>query len=271
MPRSEHPVPFASTQAGFAAALLQPEMVAPADIAASPRGGSRRFGVYRNNVTVGLVEALMAAYPAVVRIVGEDFFRAMAREFVRHSPPHSPLMFDYGAGFADFLAGFEPLAGLSYLPDVARLERAWLEAYHAEDCAPCGMEVLAGFAADQVPAVRFTLHPAARLVRSRFPIAEIWQTNLHDETVGPIDFSRAEAVIVTRPELEVVVRVLPEGGAAFIAALIEGQTLAEAAGAGLAADARFDLSQNLQGLFAAGAVRSVRLQGEDNEKEGQVS
>lgn len=271
MPLSEPAIPFAATEAWFAGALLAPDLAVPDDVAASGRGGVRRFGVYRNNVTVGLIEALAAAYPAVARIVGEDFFFAMAREFVRHSPPRSPLMFDYGAGFADFLDRFEPVAGLPYLGDVARLERAWLEAYHAENAETCGVEVLAGIAAEALPSTGFTLHPALRLVRSRFPIAEVWQANLHQASVGPIDFSRGEDVIVTRPDMEVAVRVLPAGGVAFIAALADGQSLAEAAGAGLGADAAFDLSQNLQGLFSAGAVRLVRSRGECNDKEGQTS
>ncbi|MCC2111321.1 MAG: putative DNA-binding domain-containing protein [Hyphomicrobiales bacterium] len=271
MQHSERFISLAATQTGFADALLAPDSAIPKDIAVSSRGSGRRFGVYRNNVMVGLVEALMAAYPAVARIVGGDFFRAVGQEFVRLSPPRSPVMLDYGAGFADFLDRFEPVAGLPYLGDVARLERAWLEAYHAADCEACGIEALSGIAPDQLPAIRFMLHPALRLVRSQFPVGEIWRTNLQDETVGPIDFSKAEAVIVTRPELEVAVRVLPAGGAAFIAALIEGKTLAEAAGAGFGSNAEFDLSENLQGLFVAGAVRSVRIAGGCKEKEGQTS
>jgi putative DNA-binding protein len=37
------------------------------------------YNVYRNNVTVSLIDALVAIYPAVQRITGGDFFRAMAR------------------------------------------------------------------------------------------------------------------------------------------------------------------------------------------------
>jgi cell division transport system permease protein len=37
------------------------------------------------------------------RIVGEEFFRAMARIHVRQSPPTSPLLFEYGRDFAGLL------------------------------------------------------------------------------------------------------------------------------------------------------------------------
>jgi hypothetical protein len=60
----------------------------------------------------------------------------MARVYLVENPPRSPVIFEYGGSFADFLERFEPLAGYPYLPDVARLERAWLDAFHAADADP---------------------------------------------------------------------------------------------------------------------------------------
>ncbi len=90
------------------------------------------------------------AFPAVERIVGEEFFQAMARAYVLAEPPRSPVLMDYGTTFADFIAGFAPAASLPYLPDVARIERAWREAYHAEDAEPLGPEAFAGIGADAI-------------------------------------------------------------------------------------------------------------------------
>src|SRR3546814_5903028 len=67
------------------------------------------------------------------RIVGDEIFRAMARVYVASAPPHSPIMLDYGASFPDFIERFEPATTLPYLADVARIERAWIEAYHAAE------------------------------------------------------------------------------------------------------------------------------------------
>ena len=77
-------------QKHFAAALLDPERAVPPEIASS--GGKpavKRFAVYRNNVTVGLVDALAARFPATQRIVGEEFFRGMAQVFAQAEPPRS--------------------------------------------------------------------------------------------------------------------------------------------------------------------------------------
>ena len=98
---------LAERQRGFAASVLDPALPMP-DGLVGPDGepDPKRFAVYRNNVRVSLIEALEDAFPAVHRIVGVDFFRAMARGYVMVQPPRSPIMLDYGAGFPDFIRGF---------------------------------------------------------------------------------------------------------------------------------------------------------------------
>ncbi len=44
----------------------------------------------------------------VEKIVGEEFFAAMARVFVMKRPPRSPLLANYGDDFPAFIAAFEP-------------------------------------------------------------------------------------------------------------------------------------------------------------------
>src|SRR5262249_40571469 len=98
---------LAERQRGFAAALLDHALPMP-DGLGGPDGqpDSKRFAVYRNNVVVGLIEALKDAFPALHRIVGDEFFRAMARAYVMVEPPRSPILLDYGAGFSDFIRQF---------------------------------------------------------------------------------------------------------------------------------------------------------------------
>ena len=84
---------LSDVQADFAAALRDPAIPPPAGVV-GPDGGPapRRFAVYRNNVLVALGNALAGAFPAVGRIVGEEFFRAMARNYVLETPPTSPVL-----------------------------------------------------------------------------------------------------------------------------------------------------------------------------------
>ncbi|MBS9477015.1 putative DNA-binding domain-containing protein [Ancylobacter sp. VKM B-3255] len=242
------------TQVAFAAAVTDPDRAVPAGLAAWNGGvPERRFAVYRNNVTVSLMEALGARYPAVRAIVGADFFAAMARLYVAAHPPRSPLMMVYGEDFADFLAGFEPAESLPYLPDIARLEAARSRAYHAADAAPLDPAGLAGLSPEAIAALRLAPHPAFALIRSVHPVVTIWAMNEGEREPGPIEPWEGEDALVTRPHLDVAVHRLPPGAGAFIAALAEGAPLRDAAGHGLAAAPEFDLSAALALVLASGA------------------
>lgn len=247
---------LAERQAEFAAALLDPERPVPLGLV-GPDGApsARRFAVYRNNVVAGLIDTLQAAFPVVLRIVGEGFFQAMARIYVTQEPPHSPIMLGYGCGFPGFIGSFEPLATLPCLADVARIELAWTKAYHAAEAEPLDSTVLAAVTPEDLPQLRLLLHPSVRITRSRFPALTIWQMNVGDGVPAPVELNAGgEDAILARPEAEVEVRSLPEGGAAFIGALLNGGSVLEATKAALMADGRFDLSVNLTGLLQAGAI-----------------
>ncbi len=250
---------LSDVQAEFAAALRDPALPPPAGVV-GPDGGPapRRFAVYRNNVLGALGQGLAGAFPAVERIVGEDFFRAMARAYVLETPPTSPVLLDYGVTFADFIAGFEPAASLPYLPDVARLERAWRESYHAADAAPLNPAALATIPEEELPDIGFTLHPSLRIVQSRFPIITIWKMNVTDMPTSQVDFTVGEDALIVRPGAEVEVRVVPPGGVAFVSALAAGEALGSAAVIGESSDSRFDLSGNIAGLISAGALVDLR-------------
>jgi putative DNA-binding protein len=245
---------LAERQADFAAALLDPACPAPLGLV-GPDGedSPRRFAVYRNNVSVALIDALEANFPATCRIVGEEFFGAMARAYALLEPPASPILLDYGAGFPGFIARFAPADSLPYLADVARIERAWTEAYHAADSRPLDPAMLSSVPPDDAAALCFTLHPSVRVVRSLFPALTIWRMNVADGVPAPVDLeSGGEDTLVARPDAEVEVRSIPAGGAEFIAALGEGSLLVEAAKAGLRVSPSFDLAANLTALLGAG-------------------
>lgn len=245
--------------AAFASSLLDPERATPEAIA-GPNGkaATKRFNVYRNNVTVSLIDALAAVFPATLRITGEGFFRAMARFHVRASPPTSPLLFEYGRDFPTFIEHYEYAQAMPWLPDVTRIERAWLDAYHATDMAPFATEALASIPPERLADTVFTPHPAARIVRSRYPAVTIFAANRSNGPVGNIEASEPEDALVTRPALEVVVQRLPAGGAAFLASLMGGARLGAAAGAALAEAPAFDLAGNIAGMVEAGAFSAVR-------------
>lgn len=247
------------SQRAFVAALHDPEASPPPGVAGrADEIPKRRFDVYRNNVHAGLVDVLEARFPVVARLVGEDFFRAMARAFVATVLPQSPVMIHYGGSFAGFIDVFPPVEDLPYLGDVARLEWAWHEAYNAADAEPLPADRLAGVlqaaGGDHLGRLRAELLPSARIVRSRWAVLEIWHTNTHDERVRPIPLDGGGVdVLVLRPQWEVLLWRLPDGAADFVAGLTAGQSLYDAANRVAGEVDGFDLAAALQILIAAGA------------------
>ena len=219
---------------------------------------ARRLQIYRNNVHGSLAGVLASAFPVVQRLVGKPFFQAMARAFVQRHPPEVPQLSVYGARLPDFLESFLPVRPLAYLPDVARLEWARIEAYFAGDAAPMDPASLASRDPATYAALTFELRPAVRLVASRFPIQQIWEANQPEhDPVAKVDLAAGgERVVVFRPAMIVTAHVLGEGDYALLSRLAAGRCLGDASEAATAADAEFDLQQALvanltRGIFAA--------------------
>jgi len=244
----------------FAPALIDPGCTTPFNVS-GPNGKAavKRYNVYRNNVTVSLIDALAAVYPAVQRITGVEFFRAMARFHVRSTPPTSPLLFEYGYDFPAFIEGYEYAQTMPWLADVARIERAWLDAYHAADAKPLSPDVLASVPVDRLGDLTFTAHPAARVRQSQYPVVAIFAMNRGEGPVTALTSAAPEDALVTRPEMGVEVRLLPPGGATFLTALMAGDTLGQAAAIAFDKTPTFDLAANIAGMVEAGVFTSIRV------------
>lgn len=228
----------AASQQDFARALLNARLAPPAGLRAwNGSDPAPRFDVYRNNVMVSLAQALASGFPVTCELVGDQFFHAMAREYVSLEPPTSPVLAEYGDSFADFIARFSPADSLPYLADVARLERMRVQAHHAQDAPVLAAEALQAFMADpeSLSSLRLSLHPACHVLPSRFAVFSLWAAHQHEEAserrvaLEMLDTGRAQDVIVLRPLLEVSVLSLPPGAADFLSALARGHSLGEAA------------------------------------------
>ncbi len=177
---------FETTISAFARALADPASPAPAaTLGRHGRPDSRRFAVYRNNVAVGLTRALEARFPVTRRLVGDEFFRATASAFIAVCKPRDAVLIRYGAEFPDFLATFPAARELTYLPDVAAFENAWVEAYHAAEAEPLALSALSAVAPERLELLRFVFHPAARLLRFATAAASIWAAHQSEGEPAP--------------------------------------------------------------------------------------
>jgi len=215
------------------------------------------FSVYRNTVMKGCIDALQANYPAVSRLVGDEWFRAAAAIFVRENLPQQPTLLEYGDGFAAFLADFGPAAELPYLAGVGLLDRYWTEAHLSRDEVPLEAAAIAGLDGLQLAGAVLTPHASARWMF--FPgdktIPAIWRRSREPDATrdAPAIEWPAGGVLIVRPHDAVETLELDAAGCAFLDACARGCPLSDAAAASLETQPGADLSLLMARLLGGGA------------------
>ena len=222
-----------------------------------------RLAIYRNNIFHNYQEALRAVYPVVERLVGAEFFRCAAHEYILRNPSSSNDVHGYGGQLGAFLAGFAPARDLIYLADVARLEWLWHECFHGAEHGPLAIERLADAPENSYEALQFDLHPACRLLASPYPVHRIWEVNQSEYEGEPaVDLAAGGVrLLLRRDARSIVLETLSEGDDAMLRALREGSAVGEAARRAVAADSSFDLGQFLRRYVANCVLVDFRVGG----------
>ena len=223
-------MPLAALQRDFRTAIADADPAIEAAVRTDALGAARRVAIYRNAVRSNWRGALQSIYPVVQKLVGPGFFNEAADRYAEAHPSASGDLHDYGARFGDFLAGYAHARELPYLPDVARLEWALHESFHAEDVEPLVLARLAAVAPDDYGNLAFRVAPCARLIDTAWPILAIWEANQGDGDL-PLDFQLdggGDWLLVRREGFEARIELLDHADFEFLSAGLAGETLAEA-------------------------------------------
>lgn len=232
-----------------AAQALLDEALVPAD----------RLSIYRNTSRTSLIKALRLNFPAVERLVGEEFFAAAANTFVTQEPPVTAWLDLYGEGLPDFLQNFQPAAALVYLPDVARLECSVSRALHAAEAQALEYPKLLDVDPSAQAGLCFASHPSVSLLLSRYPVDQIWLAVLarDDAAMAAIDLASGPVrLLIERRFGDLEITRLGQQRWTFAEALLTGKSLAAALEAADDSDATLWLAEHL----AAGHFTDMRLE-----------
>jgi hypothetical protein len=241
-------------QQSFAAALIAGDPRAGEFVIADGIAPDARLNIYSNTCAGNLVGALRISFPAVRKLVGDDFFEGAALVFIAAVPPKSAYLNAYGAEFPQFLAQFPPASSVPYLADVARLEWAVNVALHAEDAPMLDAAKLACLSGDADPS--FVAHPSVSLVQAAYPADAIWRAVIddNDTALATIDLAQGPAfLVVGRGSDGLAVGRLSEDEWRFAQNLFAGVPLARAL-----ATVSTDMSTSLAAHLAAGRFTDIR-------------
>jgi len=209
-----------------------------------------RFNIYRRNIMSTLRAALGDIYPTTKSVMGQPDFLAAADRFIQQTPSPSGDLNQFGREWPDFLGTYLNTSAATphHAPDMARLDWAWHEAFHAADSATQDLSRLAAVPDAQYAALIFSLHPSTRLLKSAYPLFQIWQAHqpgdqgdADENPAAIIPEAGEDFLIVHRGDADVTLMQLSPAQYCFLSACAQQKTLAEAADAASEADTAFEL------------------------------
>ncbi len=231
-------------QRRLAAGILTgaPDRGATATWLAVPTGvaAGDRFAVYVNGYPARLHDALAEQFPALAHVIGGARFHALVQRYQRGARLGSYNLNCAGAELASFLRRDGLAEELPFTPDLAGLEWAIHQAFHAGEAAPLDPAALAARSADDFTRARLRFQPSVAVVESPWPIHTLWEARDTPREQIDIDLGVSECVLVCRHGLQVACRVIESREAAALRQLLAGTPLgavtADLAVSGVAAE-----------------------------------
>jgi hypothetical protein len=219
---------------------------------------SQGIEVYRNTIASGAIDALAATFATVQQMVGEEWFRAAAREVVRSHPPGDPALINYGSNFPLWLADFPPAADTPYLAGVARLDWLWWQSWSAADASLLDAASLSELSPEILSSTGLGLHPTLRLAEFDTGIPSLWlahQSPLRGEA-HQLDIV-PERILFIRTGAHVQSHLVDPATFAFLQALQRHDSIVAAAEQAFAADPACSLPHILTGGIALGLFSTI--------------
>ncbi|RMF08193.1 MAG: DUF2063 domain-containing protein [Alphaproteobacteria bacterium] len=222
---------------------------------------AERIAVHRRNTLVLTCDALADTFPVVKALVGDGFFRTLGRAFVLEHPPRNATLLFYGQDFPDFIARFKPAQSVPYLADVARLEWAIHESYHAAEETPVDARQLGRLAPEKLAGARFSFHPALNLLHAPWAVDEIRDAHRDGPPSDAVRIGDGPVWLVVR-RVNGVVTVDRASRCMWdaLVALKNGARLGPVLAEAMARDSEFQASEVLAWLMTAGQVTGLTLE-----------
>lgn len=194
----------------------------------------RGLKAYQSNAHALAQRALLAAYPVLAQMVGEESFADLARALWHAHPPRQGDVARWGQDLAAFISDDPQLREFAYLPDVARCEWLLHRAAFATDAQPDPTS-LSLLVQGDVAALGMQLAPGTGWVESVWPLAALLGAHVHQQpsleaAAAMLRDGVAQSVVVWRQGLQTAWREAMPGESAFLAALSRGGSVLDALG-----------------------------------------
>lgn len=178
-------MPLANIEKTFVGSLLQPQendtVFLSELLPLNSISKEMQLSIYRSNINGAHQKVLGQVYPAILNILGEDYFNQLCRVYRFEYPSMDSDLNNYGEKFSLFIEEqieqHQELTGLEYLADLAWLEWNWHASYYAKNDKPFSFEKLALIDPDLQDKIYFRISNAFSLHSTIYPLLDIWNAN----------------------------------------------------------------------------------------------
>lgn len=136
-----------------------------------------RLSIYGNGYFLRIIECLGQNYEAARNVLGGERFAALARAYLVRHPSTHRCIDNVGAAMDRFLARRPETRAFPFLPDLARLEWAYHEAFYADDRPAFDFAALRDVPLDRWARARVELDPSVRLLDLEWPVERLWRAD----------------------------------------------------------------------------------------------
>jgi hypothetical protein len=220
-----------------------------------------RVDVYANMYYWRILDALREDFSQLVKLLGEDLFQKLIRDYLRRNASEHPSLGYVGRHFPRFLRERGEEFSRSDVADLAELE--WSRARVFEDAAAPSISATAvkNILPQDFAFATVRLIPALRLIDLEHDVASVWRRLENDEEPGD-PTCVATHIVVWRPEFEVLHSVVEADEAEGVRLALEGRTFAEVCEAFAARASPVEAAFNAIGSwFTEGMIAAVERPG----------
>jgi hypothetical protein len=193
-----------------------------------------RMSVYAEAFSARIKDAMLECYPAIRAGLGQERFEALAWDYQRFVRPRSYDLGHAPYALPEFLETHPALEEFPMLADLARLERALSESFHADSHESLKKGDLSKWMRQNAASIFLVLQPHFRWLSSRWPLLRLWKDHNSARNDG-LDLKAYESL--SKPQAFFIYRAsgfqlrlmpLEPLQGPFLQSLIEGRNLGEA-------------------------------------------
>lgn len=220
-----------SAPSGVAEGLAREHALGEGGLARMIAGDDRlspqqRVEIYANMYFYRLLDVLKEDFPATLAVLGDTRFHNLVTGYLIEYPPEHFSIAYAGSHLADFLRDHPLREEFPFVADLARLERALIDVFHAPDAATLDAESMRAIPPADWPALKLALHPAHEIVELQWDVGAML-TAIENAEVAPMPARGDITMLVWRNRNRVYYRALEAAERDQLIAISNGITFAD--------------------------------------------